>query len=282
MAEDNSITRVNNPRSPALPSLLFDRQLLKKRRNKIAATYFAYSFLKTKVAQNLADRLHLIPRSFPCCIDLGGHTGQIGQVLNQGCIILTDISEEMVRQSSLPLKVVVDEEFLPFALQSADLIISAVSLQWVNDVPGMLAQIYHCLKPDGLFMASFCGGETLYELRECLTQAEWEISNGLSPRFSPFISLETAGSLLQRTGFILPVTDHYTLQIIYSDINALFADLRHMGETNALYHRPHFLPRSVLARTVELYKARFGLPDGNIPATFDIVTMTGWTASRQV
>jgi ubiquinone/menaquinone biosynthesis C-methylase UbiE len=262
------------------PGLLFDRPLLKTRRNRVAGSYPHYAFLKARVAEDLANRLKLIRRTFHHCVDLGSHTGQLGIALKgiiSNSLIATDISETMVRQAKTPLKVVLDEEALPFAPNSFDLVLSALSLHWVNDIPGLLTQIYTCLKPDGLFLASLFGEKTLIELRDCLSSAELELRGGVTPHLSPMISVQDASALLQRAGFALPVVDHDRIQVTYPHPLALLHDLRRMGETNTLYSRPRTpVARALLARTFELYQNRYGLPDGRIYATFNVVTLTGW------
>jgi NADH dehydrogenase [ubiquinone] 1 alpha subcomplex assembly factor 5 len=257
---------------------LFDRKLIQSRRTKRATKY--PSFLKNRVAQDLAYRLSLIHRPFSFIVDLGGHTGHLATLLKNPDIITTDLSETMVAQAPTPLKLVLDEEYLPFAPTSIDLMISALSLHWVNDIPGLLIQISRCLKPNGLFLAALLGGETLIELRDCLSSAELALRGGLTPRLSPMISVQDAGSLLQRAGFVLPVVDRDRIQVTYPHPLALLHDLRSMGETNALFCRERILmPRALLLEACNLYQKRYGLPNGQIPATFDVVTLTGWTPS---
>jgi NADH dehydrogenase [ubiquinone] 1 alpha subcomplex assembly factor 5 len=267
------------------PGLLFNRRLLKDRRNRAAGFYANDVFLKERVAQGLAHRLKFIRRTFHHGLDLGSHTGQLGAALKEivpTLLIAGDLSEAMVARVQTPLKVVLDEEALPFAPHSFDLIISALSLHWVNDLPGFLAQAYRCLKPDGLFLASLLGEKTLIELRDCLSSAELELRGGVSPRLSPMISIQDAGALLQRAGFALPVVDHDRIRLTYPDPLALLHDLRNRGENNALYNRSRApMPRALLTRTFELYQERYGLPDGGIYATFDVVTLTGWTPSLE-
>jgi NADH dehydrogenase [ubiquinone] 1 alpha subcomplex assembly factor 5 len=267
------------PPSPLLqtPGFLFDRSLLKTRRNRAAASFSNHSFLKERVTQDLANRLKLIRRSFHACVDLGGHIGYLGALLREIPIITTDLSEAMVRQASTPLKVVLDEEALPFAGNSIDLIISALSLHWVNDFPGLLAQSFQCLKPDGLFLVALFGENTLIELRDCLSTAEFELRGGVAPRLSPMISIKDAGALLQRAGFALPVVDCDRLQVTYPHPLALLHDLQKMGESNALFKRSSIpLSRSLLEHTFQLYQKRYGLLDGRIVATFDVISLTGW------
>ena len=259
------------------PGLLFDRQLIKAHRNRAAASFSDHAFLKERAAQDLASRLKLIHRSFQHCVDLGGHTGYLGTLLKDISLITTDLSEAMLARAPTPLKIVLDEEALPFATNSLDLIISALSLHWVNDIPGVLAQAFQCLKPDGLFLASLLGGETLVELRDCLSSAELELRGGVGPRLSPMISIKDAGALLQRAGFALPVVDCDRLQVTYPHPLALLHDLRKMGETNALINRSSVsLSRTLLARAFEIYQKHYGLPDGRVPASFDVITLTGW------
>lgn len=182
------------------------------------------------------------------------------------------------------LKVQADEEAPPFADASLDLIVSALSLQHVNDLPGVLVQACRALKPDGLFLASLIGGTSLNELRTALVAAESEVSGGASPRVAPFADVRDLGGLLQRAGFALPVTDADTVDVSYPDPLALMRDLRAMGATNVLLDRSRKpLPRAVLSRAFEIYAERYARADGRVPATFEIVTMTAWVphASQQ-
>lgn len=265
------------------PALLFNRRHVRANRNRAAAFYPRYAFLKERVADHLAQRLKYIRRIFNHGLDLGSHTGQLGKALKgmiPNPLVATDLSQAMLAQSLTPLKIVLDEEALPFAKNSFDLVVSALSLHWVNDLPGLLAQVRHCLKPDGLFLASVFGEKTLVELRDCLACAELELRDGITPRLSPMLSIQDGGALLQRAGFALPVVDHDPIQVTYPHLLALLHDLRHMGEANALFSRSHApLPRALLARAFELYQERYSLPDGRIYATFDVVTLTGWRPS---
>ncbi len=193
-----------------------------------------------------------------------------------GLLVETDLSEAMLA-GRRGLRLVADEERLPFADQSLDLVVSALALHWTNDLPGVLVQVRRALKPDGVFIGSLLGGSTLTELRQCLLEAETEIQGGAGPRVSPFADALDAAGLLQRAGFRLPVTDTDKVSVRYADPLKLFEDLRRMGETNVLIDRPKRpLSRAVLARGFELYAERFASVEGGIVATFEIVTATGW------
>jgi SAM-dependent methyltransferase len=182
-----------------------------------------------------------------------------------------------MREPAFALRVAGDEEALPFAGETFDLVVSAMALHWSNDLPGTLVQIRRALKPDGLLLCSLVGGETLHELRECLALAEAEIAGGASPRVAPFVEVRALGSLLQRAGFALPVTDVDRLTVRYSNLTGLLNDLRAMGAANALTERSRIpLRRAVLARTTELYAERFADPDGRLRATFDLMWISGW------
>lgn len=177
-----------------------------------------------------------------------------------------------------------DEEALPAAEASLDLVLSNLSLHWVNDLPGAFAQIRRALKADGLLLATMFGGETLRELRSVLIDAEAEVAGGASPRVSPFVDVREAGNLLTRAGFALPVVDTDNLTVTYGDMFKLMADLRAMAETNAVLARAK-LParRSLFLRAAELYAERFTDARGRLVATFQIVTLTAWAphASQQ-
>jgi SAM-dependent methyltransferase len=171
-----------------------------------------------------------------------------------------------------------DEEALPFGDATLDLVVSALALQFVNDLPGTLVQIRRALKPDGLFLAALPGGDTLTELRQSFAAAESETTGGVSPRVAPFADLRDLGGLLQRAGFALPVTDTDRLTVRYDSAFALMQDLRRMGATNVLIDRRRRpLKRATLMRMTEIYAERFGDPDGRLRATLEIVWLSGWS-----
>jgi len=262
---------------------VFDRRLLRRRRDRAAAGFAAHDFLFREVAARLADRLDDIARRFPLALDLGCHDGVLGQALRgRGGIetlVQADLSPAMAaraRTARAPT-LVADEEALPFAGTSFDAVFSLLGLHWVNDLPGALVQLRHVLKPDGLLLAAMFGGDTLSELRQSLMQAEIDSLGGAGPRVSPFVDLRDAGALLQRAGFALPVVDADTIAVTYAEPMALMRDLRRMGEANALNDRPRRPGRrNVFARAAAIYRDRFAQADGRVTATFQVVTLTAW------
>jgi len=178
------------------------------------------------------------------------------------------------------LRIVADEEFLPIRKGSLDLIISCLSLHWVNDLPGALIQMRHALKADGLFLVAFFGAETLKELRQSLIEAENEIVDGASPRVLSFTDIQGSGALLQRAGFALPVVDTNVLTVSYENPLKLMYDLRGMGEQMSAHARQKtFTRRDVLFRGAELYQANYGNSNGRIPVTFEVITLMAWAPS---
>jgi NADH dehydrogenase [ubiquinone] 1 alpha subcomplex assembly factor 5 len=267
--------------------LVFDRRVVRAHRDRAAARLADHDFLFREAADRLADRLLDFKRSFPTALDLGCHSGILGQTLRgRGGIetlVQTDLSPAMVSRAK-GLRLAADEEALPFAAGSFDLVMSVLSLHWVNDLPGALLQIGRCLKPDGLFLACLLGGGTLVELRDAFLHAEAEIEHGASPRVSPFTDLRDAGGLLQRAGFALPVADAERINVTYPDALALMRDLRGMGEGNALRdRRDRFSRRGTLARAAAFYAERHAEPSGRVKASFQMLTLTGWRphASQQ-
>ncbi|QUD87406.1 methyltransferase domain-containing protein [Phenylobacterium montanum] len=265
------------------PPRLFDRPLHRRRLDRAAAGFGAAGFLKARAAQDAVERLEAIMREFPVAVDLGARDGAFAAALAASdarprvpFLIETDLSAAMLAGRPGP-RVQVDEEALPFADESLDLVVSTLALHWVNDLPGALIQIRRALRPDGLFLGAMLGGATLTELRQVLTEAEAEITGGAGLRVSPFADTFDAAGLLQRAGFALPVADIDRVRVRYSHPLKLIADVRAMGEANALTDRARRpLSRAVLARACELYAARFAEPDGRVVATFDIITLTGW------
>ena len=261
-------------------SQIFDRPLLRRRRQRRAHEYSGFDFLKQEVAHRLDDRLYDVNRGFTTALDLGSHTGTMATLLAKhpgiDHVVSGDLSANMVAQAP-GHRVVMDEELLPFATDSLNLITSVLSLHWVNDLPGALIQANMALKPDGLFLAAMYGGDTLTELREALLQAELQETGGASPRVSPFVDVRDAGNLLQRAGFALSVADVERITVDYSDALSLMRDLRGMGESNALLGR-HRSPmtRKTMIATAEAYQGLFARPDGRVTASFDIVFLLGW------
>lgn len=266
--------------------LLFDRALHRRRLDRAARHYDTAAFLKQRAAADAVERIELATRDFPLAAELGARTGAFAATLADsparakvGLLIEADLSERMIggREGH---RLVLDEERLPFAPASLDLVVSLLALHWTNDLPGALIQIRRALKPDGLFIGAVFGGATLTELRQSLLQAEAELHGGAGLRVSPFADGADAAGLLQRAGFGLPVTDVDRVTVRYAHPLRLLQDLRRMGETNVLRGRDRRpLSRAVLARMSDVYAERFGLPDGRIPATFEIVAVTGWAPS---
>ena len=254
--------------------LVFDRMLLRERRRR-AGALGPETFLIDRFAIELAERLDVVLRDFPLAVDLGTPTDAVRRALAGKKNVGTCLSVDALPREGLD--VVADEEALPFREGSLDLVVSALALQFVNDLPGTLVQIRRALKADGLFLAALLGGHTLTELRLAFALAELEIEGGISPHVVPFADVREFGNLLQRAGFALPVTDVDRLTTRYASPTDLMADLRRMGATNVLVERRRKpLRRATLARMVEIYAERFADADGRIRATFDVVWLSGW------
>ncbi|MFC3674431.1 methyltransferase domain-containing protein [Ferrovibrio xuzhouensis] len=257
--------------------LVFDRAAKRRQRRRAAAMPGDHDFLRDAVAERLLDRLDDIKRSFPTALVQGCDSAWLRPRLGARGGIETLVSLDAV-SSAAPLHVVGDEEFLPFAAGRFDLVIALLNLHWVNDLPGALIQIRRALKPDGLFLGALLGGATLNELRQAWLAAEAEIEGGASPRISPMADTLDGAGLLQRAGFALPVADSETITVTYGDPFRLMQDLRGMGETNAaIGRRRGFTRRATLLRMAELYRQQQAGPDGRIPASFEVITLTGWS-----
>ena len=256
----------------AASPILFDRELLRQRLLR-ALRGKPVTFLLDHVATEMVDRLSVVKRSFSVAADIGTPSGALRKLMRDRKLAETIIGVDSLAMSGVRA----DEEALPFADGSLDLVVSALSLQWVNDLPGTLAQIRRALKPDGLFMAALLGGDTLTELRQSFASAEAEIEGGASPHVSPFADVRELGALLQRAGLALPVADVDKLTVRYATPFDLMADLRGMGATNALIERRRApLKRGTLRRMAEIYADRFSDGDGRLRATFEIVWLSGW------
>lgn len=256
--------------STSQPHRIFDRGEYRQRRRRRFETE-PDLFLLNETAEQVAARVASINRRFAHALDLNSRP----QSLNH----LRDAAGTWTRAGfdEAAADVIADDEFLPFADETFDLVTSILSLHSVNDLPGALIQIRRVLKPDGVFLAALFGGETLRELRFAFAAAEAAISGGASPRVAPFADVRDLGGLLQRAGFALPVADIDRTVVRYREPMQLLFDLRALGETNVLVQRrPNFMSRRLLHAALAEYTQRFGDNHGRVPATFDIVHLIGW------
>jgi SAM-dependent methyltransferase len=243
---------------------IFDRRVYALRRAKTRA-----SFLAADVGENLAQRLGAVSRRFVRALDLSTRDDVFAAIAPS--------AENWTRTSLAHGGVIADEEALPFAHESFDLVVSALSLHAVNDLPGALVQIRNVLKPDGLFLGALFGGATLSELRAAFAIGESEAAGGASPRVAPMADVRDLGGLLQRAGFALPVADSEKTVVRYRAFPTLVDDLRALGETNArVERRKAVLRRDVLAAMLQAYAADSADEDGRLRATFDVIYLTGW------
>jgi len=262
------------------PSELFDRKTLVRQRERAAQRIDAHDFLLQRATEDIIERLEVIQREFPIAVNLGAHHGVLSRALaglpGAGTVISVEESAALLSQCPPP-RVRADMEMLPFGGERLDLVVSAMALQFANDLPGTLVQIRRALKPDGLFLAALLGGATLQELRAALMTAETGITGGAAPRVAPMADVRDFGGLLQRAGFNLPVSDTDVVHVSYETPFALMDELRGMGAANALRERSRQpLRRDVLMRAAEIYAEHYGTEDGRVTATFEIITLTGW------
>jgi NADH dehydrogenase [ubiquinone] 1 alpha subcomplex assembly factor 5 len=253
--------------------LVFDRQAVRRHRDRAARTVDRVADVLRDTAERLLDRLDDTNRRFTDALDVGGR-GFVAPLLRARglSVISCDLSPSMAARNGLPC-VAADEECLPFAGGSFDLIVASLSLHWINDLPGALLQLRRALRPEGLLLASLPALGTLSELRSALTEAEVDVCGGASPRVSPFPELRDCAHLLQRAGFTLPVADVEDLRLLYADPFALLTDLRAAGETNAIRERR----RTVPARTLfPAALARLPMDGQRVAVTLRMAVLTGW------
>jgi SAM-dependent methyltransferase len=250
--------------TPHSAPILFDRTLLRARQAR-ARRQGEATFLLERVAEDMADRIGAVKRDF----------ADVADIWTPGDVLRPPLAGRF--KSVTRVKLDSDSEVLPLQPESLDLAVSALAFQFVNDLPGVLAQIRRALRPDGLLLAALLGGDTLTELRQSFAAAEAECEGGVSPRVAPSADLRDIGHLLQRAGLALPVTDVDPVVVRYDNAFALMHDLRRMGATNILVERLRRpTRRATMLRMSEIYAQRFSDPDGRIRATFDIVWLSAW------
>lgn len=257
--------------------LVFDRDTVRRHRDRAARTVGSVADLLRDAAERLLERLDDMTGGFGVALDVGGR-GVVAPLLRARGIevVSSDLSIAMARVAG-GMPVVADEELLPFAGGSFDLVVASLSLHWINDLPGALIQLRRALRPDGLLLASVPALGSLAELRAALTEAELSLSGGVSPRVSPFPDLRDCAGLLQRAGFAAPVVDQEEIVVRYADPLRLLRDLRAAGETNAVRARSRTVaPAALFPSALAAMRAE----DGRIPVTMRLAMMTGWAAGK--
>ncbi|HVV95028.1 MAG TPA: methyltransferase domain-containing protein [Hyphomicrobiales bacterium] len=263
----------------ARPPRLFDHALIARRAAALERRGIADDFMMPRLAGDLAERLMMVLREFPAALDLGSPGPAVADTLRR----LPQIGR-LHRAGAAGADLLCRLDALPVAPESLNLVVSAGALHWVEDLPGVFAQVRRALAPDGLFLAALFGGDTLAELRQAFAAAEAETMGGTSPRVIPFADVRDVGALLQRAGFALPVVDSERTVVRYGDLMDLVRDLRRLGATNPLLARRRApLRRDTLARLDAIYRERFADPDGRLRVTVEVVWLSGWAphASQQ-
>ncbi|MEX1233621.1 MAG: SAM-dependent methyltransferase [Roseovarius sp.] len=245
-----------------MTSTLTDRAALLRQRSRALAGNRSGNtamFLHEAAINEVHDRLDMVNKSFTAPAIVTGWPAQWQGVIEGATVVP-------------------DDETLALEPGAHDLVVHAMSMHWANDPVGQLIQSRRALRPDGLFLGVMPGGTTLHELRASLAQAEAEVSGGLSPRVAPTGEVRELGGILQRAGMTLPVVDSVPLVASYASMTALMHDLRDMGEGNAMQARPrHFARRAIFDRAARIYSDTFGIGDGRITATYDLIFLTGWS-----
>nr|XP_029724252.1 arginine-hydroxylase NDUFAF5, mitochondrial-like isoform X2 [Aedes albopictus] len=264
---------------------IFDRNVKRLQRERAAKSEHVelYDYIKDEVGYRISDRIFDVKRVFDNAVDLGASRGYVtNHVLGETVKKLTavDLSPSMLSHvrgtPGLDFSVrEMDEEKFDFDASSLDLVVSSLSLHWVNDLPACFRAVNKALKPDGVFIGAMFGGETLYELRSSLHLAEQERRGGLSPHLSPFTQIRDVGMLLNRANFTMLTIDTDEIVVGFPSMFELMGDLKGMAESNAAFNRPLHISRDTLMAAAAIYKDMYGKDDG-VTATFQIIYFVGW------
>ncbi|CAB3375222.1 Hypothetical predicted protein [Cloeon dipterum] len=264
---------------------IFDRSAKLRQRERAANNpdVEVFDYVKDEVGYRLADRVFDIKRQFKHVVDLGCGRGYVSQHIsadNVAKLTMCEMSPSILKHAKGPEdgveveRLVIDEEG-PLPFQDVDLVVSSLSLHWVNDLPGTFERVMKCLKPDGAFLGCLFGGDTLFELRCSLQLASLERSGGIAPHVSPMAHVRDVGSLLTRAGFVMQTVDTDEIKIGFPSMIELMIDLQGMAENNAAINRVAHLPRDNILAAASIYKELYGDEKG-VPATFQVIYFLGW------
>lgn len=265
---------------------VFDRKAkrLQRDRSTTLPNFEESQYVKEEIGYRTYDRLLDIKREFDVAVDLGCGLGYVSRHITKDTaklIYQCEMSEKLLKRAEVSPevpthKLVVDEEFLPFKDKSLDVVVSSLSLHWVNDLPGCFKAVQKSLKPDRPFIGSMFGGDTLFELRVSLQLAEQELQGGISPHISPFTDVRDLGNLLNRAGFTMLTIDVDEVKSSYDDMLSLMMDLKGMGENNCVWTRRPMLHRNTIELAEKKYREMYSTEEG-LEATFQIVNFIAWS-----
>jgi len=261
---------------------IFDRKLLRQNQKRAAGQFSQYNFLYQEIADRIIENLQSIEQKFQFCLEIGARNNYLSEQLllqkNVGQVFLTKLFDDknFFVQNLKIQKVIADDEQLPFKAKSFDLIVSNLNLQHINLMPQFLLQIKNLLKPRGIFIASFFGEENLPELHEAIFSTENQLYGGVSPRMIPTIDIKTAANLLQKAGFVAPMSSLEQIKVTYSDPLKLLQDLKNMGQSSALLKRSRrFFSKNFLQQFQQNYQQNYQI-EGGVRAVFEIITVVGF------
>ncbi len=283
------LTKTSNLHQSAKPlenksQSVFNRDHLQQKKHRASSEFDNFNFLHTFAATCLSEKLADITHLFPNSLYIGSplpseHLTPLMQNGRIDNLMVMDLIKPFKTLHSHP-SLIADEEQLPFANQTLDLLLCNLNLHQTNDLPGTLIQARRALKPDGLFLGAMLGGETLWQLRASFNHAEQELYAGISPHVHPFADKQQMGALMQRAGFALPVVDSEFVTVTYDNIFKLMRDLRGMAETNIITtKKTTFSIADFFQKTGQYYSDHFCDKDGKIEATFEVIFLTGWGPS---
>jgi len=248
-----------------MTEILFDRQLLRLKRSRVLKDFSQHNFLHHEIANRIAENVEFLNREFDSMLEISALDGYLSGLI------------KAEKKTTIGIDLIADDEYLPFKPESFDLIVSNLNFHFINQIPQFLLQVKSILKPNGVFIASFFGEENLSELAHVLHITENEIYNGISPRMPPTIDLKTSAALLNKAGFQNPISDFAKIEVDYSNPLKLLKDLKMMGQGNIMTKRSRkFFTKKFLATISQKYSELYGSTDGNVRATFEVVTVTGW------
>jgi SAM-dependent methyltransferase len=245
-----------------MTEILFDRKLLRINRLRALKNFSKHNFLHHEVANRIVENVVFLQRDFESILEISSFDGYLINLLNGKKKFATEID------------LIADDEFLPFKSASFDLIVSNLNFHFINQIPQFLLKVRMLLKPNGIFACSFFGEKNLSELADILYKTENEIYGGISPRMPPTIDIKTAASLLQKAGFVNPISDFEKIEVNYINPKNLLLDLKMMGQSNIMNKRSRkFFTKNFLNKLLKNYHDFYQNSDNRIKATFEIVSV---------
>ena len=246
--------------------------------NTASSNYNDNAFLQNEIANRLAEKLKVISIKPQTIIDLGSGTGFLSEktakIFPNSILVCVDFAQQSLLENSQNLKVCANAYKLPFASNSVDFIVSNLMMQWCPDLTTLFNECFRVLKPQGLFLFTTFGPDTLKELKR-----SWSVVDS-SAHVNNFIDMHDIGDQMLQSGFQSPIMEMENLILTYEKVVDLMHDLKAIGAQNVANRSKALTGKTKFKKMIEMYENY--REDGKLPATYEVIYGHAWKNEKKL